>query len=29
MGPIKQTFIIEEGGTLTWVGDPLNAKIKC
>ncbi|MBI2258738.1 MAG: translocation/assembly module TamB domain-containing protein [Flavobacteriia bacterium] len=25
MGPIKQAFFIEEGGTISWTGDPINA----
>ena len=27
MGPIKQPFYIEDGGTITWTGDPYNATI--
>ena len=27
MGIIKQPFIIEEGGTIAWTGDPYNANI--
>jgi hypothetical protein len=25
MGPVKQPFFIEEGGTISWTGDPINA----
>lgn len=27
MGPIKQPFYIQEGGTITWTGDPYNANV--
>jgi hypothetical protein len=27
MGPIKQPFLIEEGGTIAWTGDPYNATL--
>jgi hypothetical protein len=27
MGPIKQPFFIQEGGTITWTGDPYNANL--
>jgi hypothetical protein len=27
MGPIKQPFFIQEGGTITWTGDPYNATL--
>ena len=27
MGPIKQPFYIQEGGTIAWTGDPYNANI--
>lgn len=27
LGPIKQPFHIEEGGTITWTGDPYNATL--
>lgn len=27
MGPIKQKFYLEEGGTMTWTGDPYDADI--
>jgi len=27
MGPVKQPFHIEEGGTITWTGDPYNARL--
>jgi len=27
MGPVKQNFIIEEGGSITWTGDPTNANL--
>jgi hypothetical protein len=27
MGVLKQPFFIEEGGTITWSGDPLNAQV--
>lgn len=27
MGPIRQKFYIEEGGTMTWTGDPYDADI--
>lgn len=27
MGPIKQNFFIEEGGYITWTGDPYNANL--
>lgn len=27
MGPVKQPFYIEEGGTISWTGDPINAQL--
>ncbi|MFA7274684.1 MAG: translocation/assembly module TamB domain-containing protein [Crocinitomicaceae bacterium] len=27
MGPIKQNFYIQEGGNITWTGDPYNANL--
>lgn len=27
MGPIRQNFFLEEGGTMTWTGDPYDADI--
>ena len=27
MGPIKQPFYIQEGGTIAWTGDPYNANV--
>ncbi|MES2800147.1 MAG: translocation/assembly module TamB domain-containing protein [Bacteroidota bacterium] len=27
MGPIKQPFFVQEGGTITWTGDPYNANL--
>ena len=27
MGPIRQPFYIEDGGTITWTGDPYNATL--
>jgi hypothetical protein len=27
MGPIKQPFYIEEGGNISWTGDPVNAQL--
>jgi TamB, inner membrane protein subunit of TAM complex len=27
MGPVKQNFFIEEGGAITWTGDPYNANL--
>ncbi len=27
MGPVKQNFFIEEGGYITWTGDPYNANL--
>lgn len=27
MPPVKQPFIIEEGGTIVWTGDPINARL--
>ncbi|MCE3295923.1 MAG: hypothetical protein K0R65_1637 [Crocinitomicaceae bacterium] len=25
--PVKETFIIKKGGTITWTGDPINARL--